>query len=103
MFCGRRDDQVKYMGHRIELAEVELAMNQVPGVERSCCIFDEAKSRLHGFYCGSIDRGELAQTLKEKLPVFMIPGHLHQVESMPVTGRGKIDRKALMQSLSKRR
>lgn len=101
MFCGRADDQVKYMGHRIELAEVEIAMNRIEGVERSCCVFDEKKSRLHGFYCGTIDRKELSHLLKEGLPVFMIPGYLHQVESMPVTGRGKIDRKALMASLTK--
>ena len=99
MFLGRADDQVKYMGHRIELAEVELAMNGIPGVERSCCVFDEQKSRLHGFYCGSVDRKELAGLLKDRLPVFMIPGYLHQVQSMPVTGRGKIDRKALMEGL----
>ena len=102
MFLGRADDQVKYMGHRIELAEVELAMNRIAGVERSCCIFDEKKSRLHGFYCGTIERSELARMLKETLPVFMVPGYLHQVESMPVTGRGKIDRKTLLESLSKR-
>ena len=94
-FTGRKDDQVKYMGHRIELAEIELAMNRIPGVERSCCIFDTKKERLHGFYCGSIDRKELAGALKELLPVFMIPGHLHQMKSLPVTGRGKIDRNAL--------
>lgn len=102
MFLGRADDQVKYMGHRIELAEVELAMNGIPGVERSCCVFDEQKSRLHGFYCGSVDRKELAGLLKDRLPVFMIPGYLHQVQSMPVTGRGKIDRKALMEGLHKK-
>ena len=102
MFLGRADDQVKYMGHRIELAEVELAMNGIPGVERSCCVFDEQKSRLHGFYCGSVERKELAGLLKDRLPVFMIPGYLHQVQSMPVTGRGKIDRKALMEGLHKK-
>ena len=42
-------------------------------------------------------------TLKEQLPVFMVPGHLHQLESLPVTGRGKIDRKALRETLTKKR
>ena len=98
LFCGRRDDQVKYMGHRIELAEIELAMNRVPGVERSCCLFDEKKERLHGFYCGEIDLKNLARILKEQLPVFMVPGRLHRLEALPVTGRGKIDRKALREN-----
>ena len=102
-FCGRKDDQIKYLGHRIELAEVELAMNKIPGVERSCCIFDEQKERLHGFYCGAIERKDLATMLKEQLPVFMVPGYLHQLESLPVTGRGKIDRKALRETLGKKR
>lgn len=102
LFCGRRDDQVKYMGHRIELAEIELAMNKIPGVERSCCIFDEKKDRLHGFYCGTVDRKDLAAALKEHLPVFMIPGRLHYLEVLPVTGRGKIDRKALRESLERK-
>ena len=103
MFGGRKDDQIKYMGHRIELAEIELAMNKIQGVERSCCIFDEKKDRLHGFYCGSIERKDLVVILKEQLPVFMIPGLLHQLDAMPVTGRGKIDRKALRESLEKKR
>ena len=102
LFMGRRDDQVKYMGHRIELSEIELAMNRVPGVERSCVIFDQKKERLHGFYCGSIDRKDLAGILKEQLPVFMVPGHLHLLDVMPVTGRGKIDRRALLESLEKK-
>ena len=102
LFCGRKDDQVKYMGHRIELAEIELTMNRIPGVERSCCIFDEKKDRLHGFYCGAIERKELAAALKEQLPVFMVPGRLHRVDALPVTGRGKIDRRALRDSLDRK-
>ncbi len=99
LFCGRRDDQVKYMGHRIELAEIELAMNRIPGVERSCCIFDPERDRLHAFYCGQISRGDLAGELKRLLPVFMVPGRLHQMETLPVTGRGKIDRARLRENL----
>lgn len=102
LFSGRRDDQVKYLGHRIELGEIELAMNKIPGVERSCCIFDEQKERLHGFYCGEIERKDLASALKSDLPVFMIPGHLHKLDSLPVTGRGKIDRRALRESLARK-
>ena len=103
LFCGRGDDQVKYLGHRIELAEVELAINKIPGVERSCCIFDAQKERLHGFYCGEIERKDLASALKGELPVFMIPGYLHKLDSLPVTGRGKIDRKALRETLGRKR
>ncbi|WP_346698069.1 amino acid adenylation domain-containing protein [Catenibacillus scindens] len=94
-FCGRKDFQVKYMGHRIELEEIERAIHNVPGVSRCCCVFDEKKSRLYGFYTGTISKGELSVKLKEKLPAFMIPTSLKWVEGMPLTPNGKTDRKAL--------
>ena len=94
-FCGRRDFQIKYMGHRIELEEIEREMSAVDGVELCCCIFDEKRSRLRGFYVGSIAKDELHQQMKEKLPAFMVPGILRQVTEMPLTKNGKIDRKRL--------
>ncbi|MBO4927472.1 MAG: amino acid adenylation domain-containing protein [Clostridiales bacterium] len=97
LFCGRKDFQIKYMGHRIEIEEIERAISDVTGVERCCVIFDEAKQRLYGFYVGSIEKKELHTTLSEKLPIYMIPGTLKQIESFPLTKNGKIDRKALME------
>ena len=95
-FCGRKDFQIKHMGHRIELEEVESAMAQIEGIERVCCVFDEAKSKLYGFYVGELDKKELHMKMSEKLPVFMVPGALRKVEKMPLTKNGKIDRKALL-------
>ena len=95
VFCGRKDFQIKYMGHRIELEEIEREMAAIDGVERCCCVFDEKKSRLKGFYIGFISREELHAAMKAKLPDFMIPGILRQVEDMPLNKNGKIDRKAL--------
>ena len=95
VFSGRKDFQIKYMGHRIELEEIERAMNAVDGVERACCLFDEKKSRLRGFYVGTIAKEDLGAILRRDLPVFMVPGILRQVEAMPLTKNGKIDRKAL--------
>ena len=95
VFSGRKDFQIKYMGHRIELEEIERAMNAIEGVERACCLFDEKKSRLRGFYVGTIAKEELHAAMKRDLPVFMVPGILRQVEAMPLTKNGKIDRKAL--------
>lgn len=97
-FCGRKDFQIKYMGHRIELEEIERAMSAINGVERCCCIFDEKKSRLKGFYIGSIEKDELHFEMKLKLPSFMIPGMLRKVDEFPLNKNGKIDRKALEES-----
>ena len=67
-FCGRKDFQIKYLGHRIELEEIEWAINQLPGIVRCCCVFDEKKSRLYGFYTGDVSKAELYIMLKEQLP-----------------------------------
>ena len=95
VFSGRKDFQIKYMGHRIELEEIEREMAAIAGVERCCCVFDEKRSRLKGFYIGTLDKDALHSAMKQKLPDFMIPGILRQVEEMPLTKNGKIDRKAL--------
>lgn len=95
VFCGRKDFQIKHMGHRIELEEIEIAMGKIDKIQRACCIYDEEKSRLYGVYMGEIDKKELHDILKEVLPVFMIPNSLIKVEEMPITKNGKIDRKEL--------
>ena len=95
VFCGRKDFQIKYMGHRIELEEIERRMAQTNGVEQCCCIFDDKKQRLKGYYIGSIDKAELHSILKGSLPAFMVPGILHKLESFPLTKNGNTDRKKL--------
>ena len=83
------------MGHRIELGEIEAAMDKVPEIVRSCCIFDTAKSKIVAFYEGEIERRPLAKALGQYVPAFMVPNVFRQVERMPLTKNGKIDRKAL--------
>lgn len=94
-FRGRKDFQIKHMGHRIELGEIETALHRIDGITRSCCIYDEKKNKLYAFYEGDLDRREIARELGVSLPAFMIPNVFCQVEKMPLTDHGKIDRKAL--------
>lgn len=96
MFCGRKDFQIKYQGHRIELEEIEKAMLEVSGVLQCRCVFDQKREKLKAFYVGDIDRKDLHKKLKEKLPTFMIPGRITQLEELPMTKNGKIDRQALL-------
>ncbi len=96
-FRGRKDFQIKYMGHRIEIEEIEKAMESIGNIKRACCVFDEAKSRLYGFYVGDMDKKEFHRVLREKLPEFMVPSALRNIEEMPLTKNGKIDRKALFE------
>lgn len=99
IFCGRSDNQIKYMGHRIELEEIERVMSAIEGVDRCFCFFDEKKSSLKGFYVGSIEKKELHTLMRKTLPVFMIPGFLRKLDEMPMTKNGKIDRKKAIQMI----
>lgn len=97
IFNGRKDFQIKYLGHRIELEEIDKALLQFEEVIRSCTIFEEEKSKLYGFYIGNIDKKELHSKLRKILPVYMIPTSLIKMEEFPMTKNGKIDRKKLVQ------
>ena len=95
-FLGRKDFQIKYKGHRIELEEIEKAMMETEGVARACCVFDHEKQKLFGFYLGTVEKKELHRIMSTSLPHFMVPGRLIQVQQMPLTKNGKTDRSALM-------
>ncbi|MBO4433709.1 MAG: AMP-binding protein, partial [Clostridia bacterium] len=97
VFNGRKDFQIKYQGHRIELEEIEKAMTECEGVVRSCAIFEPIKEKLYGFYIGDITKQELRQKLREVLPEYMIPTPLIKKDEFPITKNGKIDRKKLME------
>lgn len=97
MFNGRKDFQIKYLGHRIELEEIDKAIMDCEEVVRSCVLFDEEKSKLYGFYIGNISKADLSQKLSKNLPVYMIPTKLIQLDEFPLTKNGKIDRKKLFE------
>jgi amino acid adenylation domain-containing protein len=96
-FSSRKDFQIKHMGHRIELGEIDMAMNSVDTVVRACCIFDKDENKILGFYEGEADKKTITHELTKKLPKFMIPQEFIQVKNMPITKNGKIDRNALME------
>ena len=98
-FSGRKDFQIKHMGHRIELEEIELEMNKIEAIKRVCCIYNSEKSKLCAFYIGNMQKNELREKLTNQLPNFMIPNVLKQVDEFPLTKNGKIDRKQLLQNL----
>lgn len=97
-FAGRKDFQIKYMGHRIELEEIEKALSEVEGVERACCVFAKEKSKLSAFFTGETTGKEIRKKLSEILPVYMIPTSYTRLDAMPITKNGKIDRAALQKS-----
>ena len=95
-YIGRKDAQIKYLGHRIELSEIEFYVNQLEKVNRACCVFYHEKQRLVLFYLGSEEEEVIINYLSKKLPVYMIPNICIQVDSIPLTKNGKLDRSKLL-------
>ena len=95
VYVSRKDFQIKHLGHRIELGEVEADTMARDGVSRACCIYDAKKKRLILFYTGEREKKDLEKELKEILPPFMVPNKTIRLEEMPLNKNGKIDRHAL--------
>lgn len=94
-FNARRDFQIKHMGHRIELEEVEMYITSLDGVSRASCLFDEEGSKLVAFYSGTLTNKDIIRELKQMLPKYMIPNVFIQQDKMPLNKNGKIDRQKL--------
>ena len=95
VFVSRKDFQIKHMGHRIELQEIEVVAAMHPEVAQACATYDKEKDKIHLYYTGGAESGELSAFLKEKLPRYMLPNRMERLERMPLTPNGKVDRKAL--------
>ncbi len=92
-FAARKDAQIKHMGHRIELPEIEATANALEYIENCCCLYDKGTSRILFFYqakepCDS----QILKDLMQYLPKFMCPNKLIHLTSMPMNKHGKIDR-----------
>lgn len=101
-YVGRMDHQVKVRGYRIELAEIELALSTHPDIQQAVAVAREIEAgdaRLVAYVVsGSGQRLEpaaLRSYLQARLPVYMIPQNIVQIDAMPMTPNLKIDRNAL--------
>jgi len=96
-FISRRDHQIKHMGYRIELAEIEWVANRALGIELTCTVFDREKSRIIMYYTGAGSPVEIKAYLKTNLPRYMMPYAVFQLETIPLTPGGKFDRMGLLE------
>ncbi|HVI44817.1 MAG TPA: amino acid adenylation domain-containing protein [Chitinophaga sp.] len=99
-YLGRIDEQVKIRGYRIELGEIESVMLQSGYVKEAVVVAHEDANhnkRLIGYIVpvSSFDKSIILNWLKDKLPEYMIPSLLVELEKVPLTPNGKTDRKAL--------
>jgi len=95
VFVSRRDAQIKHMGHRIELGEIDAAAAGCEQVSRSCTVYDKDAMKIRLYYTGEIDEETLLRFLKNYLPRYMMPAICKRLDVMPLTPNGKLDRRAL--------
>ncbi|GAA0710921.1 hypothetical protein GCM10009430_00030 [Aquimarina litoralis] len=98
-FLGRKDDQVKIRGYRIELGEIEHVLQSQDGIVQSVVLMDhiEGSDVLVSYLVvdGELDKQSLRASLMKELPNYMIPSYYVELESIPLTPNGKVDKKAL--------
>lgn len=94
-FTGRKDFQIKHQGHRIELEEIQIALEKIDEIKRACVIYNDEKKKIYGYYIGNIPKKDIHDKLLQIVPIYMIPNVLIQMEEFPLTKNGKIDRNAL--------
>jgi amino acid adenylation domain-containing protein len=101
-FLGRLDDQVKILGHRVELGEIEAALAGHPAVRQGAVVAQETAHggrRLVAFCVPAADpppaEAELRLFLRSRLPEAMVPAAFVVLAALPLTPHGKVDRRAL--------
>ena len=99
-YLGRIDEQVKIRGFRIELGEIESKIREIDNI-KDCAVIARADSTgekaIYSYYTSDneVSVSEIRDRLSESLPEYMVPAYMMQIESIPVTRNGKLDRRAL--------
>ncbi|MDH3754239.1 MAG: amino acid adenylation domain-containing protein [Acidimicrobiia bacterium] len=101
-FKGRADNQIKHMGYRIELEEIEAGLNTLPYVRQAAVVYDRGAGpvgRIIGFVDSDGDRSQrdILADLAEVLPPYMLPNKVRNVGSLPKNRNGKVDRTQLLE------
>lgn len=100
IYDGRRDHQIKHMGHRVELGEIETAADSIESVDRNCCIYDNENKRIVLLYCGHSNEDQVKEELCKLVPKYMVPAEIMRIKTMPLNSNGKIDRRFLWDKYS---
>jgi amino acid adenylation domain-containing protein len=101
---GRIDNQVKILGNRVELEEVEAHLREILGTDMVAAVAwplaDHRATGVVAFHCApGVSREAVREEMKKRVPDYMIPKRVHLLDSLPLGATGKIDRKALTRML----
>ncbi|WP_296268056.1 non-ribosomal peptide synthase/polyketide synthase [Pseudomonas sp. UBA6562] len=94
-FLGRNDDQVKVRGVRVELGEIQAALNAQPGIADAVVLVREGRLLAWFTEAAPVDPERLRQALQASLPAQLVPLAFVRLEQLPLTAHGKLDRRAL--------
>ena len=99
VFLSRKDFQIKHMGHRIEMQEIEVAVNSLDYIHNCCCLYNKQREKIILVYSAkkACDL-ELKEILNTLLPKYMIPNTFVYMEKLPLNSHAKIDRKSLAET-----
>ncbi|MEC3917747.1 amino acid adenylation domain-containing protein [Nocardia sp. CDC160] len=101
VFLGRADDQLAVRGRRVEAGEVAAALMTLPEISQAVVTVDDAPTgaRLIGYVVAAqdvrLDTKALIRRLRTLLPAALVPAQLVELDRLPVTAHGKVDRAAL--------
>ncbi len=104
---GRIDNQVKILGHRVELEELDAQLRRICGVDTVATVAWPIKEGLAEGIVAFVSQSKVClnkiqSILRENLPPWVLPREILSLEEIPLTANGKIDRKALVKLLSER-
>ncbi|MFA2170103.1 colibactin non-ribosomal peptide synthetase ClbN, partial [Escherichia coli] len=96
VYQGRKDDQVKINGYRIELCEIEQALLSAPQVESAAvAVIDDVQGQHSGLLAcvtpSSVDVATVMQHLRQQLPTYMQPKQCCAIAQLPLSHNGKVD------------
>jgi len=101
-FLGRCDNQVKLRGMRIDPGEIETVLRTASGVQDAVVVLERGaagQDQLIGYittaHGSSIASADILDSMRTRLPGYMIPSRLVRLERLPLSPNGKLDRKAL--------
>ena len=106
---GRIDNQVKVLGNRVELDEVEAHLREVTGTAAVAAVAwpreGDRATGIVAFHCvPGLSRDRIHEEMKKRVPSYMVPSRIHELDALPMSaGSGKVDRNALVRMLEESR